>query len=491
MRQIAIIIFLGFTLNCCSQAPVEVFEISKQTGDIVNRIQNINELMGSAVYNSGIRPVQYDNFEELRKKATKTELINLTNHPNGVVRCYAFWALSYDSSIDLLPIVIQHIADTAFVNTQFGCSGSSEQVGDFFIKIVTPEYIDLNSNKLKNFQELDSILIYTSNTLYATERAIDDAKLTDRFYNRLKELVLQGKSQSGIVKLAKFRKEQDIPLILNNQSRFKPGDGNYFTYLAISEFPHPVFFPFLSKKLNETLDKNHYSGEWRALYGAIASYQNDEAVKLLSVPFTKVKYDDIRSYHLDFVYTAIQVFYSPLYDNLLWEIWENEKTISAEALKLLYERDRERSYKLIQKTLENANDFRIQDYVLVYDVDQYGEEIPVNLLDRMLDTVISHDKTLAIQLINQRLMDMNVHQFPTIADKAAGLKDNSFSISLLARMEKEHNPHIYLKAAEVLIGFKDKNINQKLLKLPQKNSSLKTDWGGKDFAKLLKDNNIR
>ena len=50
---------------------------------------------------------------------------------------------------------------------------------------------------------------------------------------------------------------------------------------------------------------------------------------------------------------------------------------------------------------------------------------------------------------------MNVHEFPTIADKAAGLKDNSFSISLLARIEKEDNPHIYLKATEVLIGFKD------------------------------------
>ena len=78
------------------------------------------------------------------------------------------------------------------------------------------------------------------------------------------------------------------------------------------ELPHPAFFPFLSKKLNETLDKNHYSGEWRALYGAIASYQNDEAVKLLSIPFTKVKYDDIRSYRWILCSAAIHIYFTSL-----------------------------------------------------------------------------------------------------------------------------------------------------------------------------------
>ncbi|MHA4847802.1 hypothetical protein ACX0G7_26790 [Flavitalea antarctica] len=447
--------------------------------------------MGAAVYYGGIRPEQYDNFEELRKKATRTELIALTDHPNSVVRCYAFWALSYDSSINLLPIVIQHIADTALVNTQFGCVGSRKQVGDFFINVITPGYIDQNSNKLENFEELDSILIYTPNSLYATEKAIGEAKLTERFYERLKELVSTGKTESGIVKLAQFRKEEDIPLILSSGSRLEPGGSNYFTCLAISEFPHPAFFSFLSNELNETLDNNRYSPEWRALYRAIASYQNDDAVRLLSVPFTKVKYENIRRYHLDFVYEAIQVYYSPLYDHLLWEIWDNEKTISAEALKLLYASDAERAYQLTQKTLENVNDFRLQNFTLANDVNLYEEEIPVDLLGMMIDTIVVHDRALAIRLINQRLMDIDVHQFPTIADKAAGLKGDSFSISLLARIEIADNPHIYLKATEVLIGLRDKNINQKLLRLPEKNSSLKTDWGGAAFAKLLKDNNIR
>ena len=43
---------------------------------------------------AGIKPKQYENFEELKKNASKQELLTLTNHSNGVVRCYSFWALA-------------------------------------------------------------------------------------------------------------------------------------------------------------------------------------------------------------------------------------------------------------------------------------------------------------------------------------------------------------------------------------------------------------
>ncbi len=91
--------------------------------------------MGSAVYYAGIRPPQFDNFAQLEKTASQQELLTLTEHPNGVVRCYAAWALSHDSTVDLVPIVIRHIQDTATVFTQFGCIGSQERVGDFFIEL--------------------------------------------------------------------------------------------------------------------------------------------------------------------------------------------------------------------------------------------------------------------------------------------------------------------------------------------------------------------
>lgn len=464
-------------------------KISKHAGVIVGKIEKVNQVMSSAVYYEGMRPAQYDNFTELQKQATEDELLELVNHPNGVVRSYAFWALSYKTSTNLLPIVIKHISDTASVTTQFGCIRSREQVGDFFINVVTPEYVDLNSKKLTSaeYEYLDSILVYTPNNMYAKERAISRAKLTEQFYTRIRELVLNESNQSALVTLAKYKREQDIPLILKNKIGNKADEGFFYTYKAIAEFPHSVFFSLLKENLQETLDDTHYDTEWRELYKAIASYRNDNALKLLQVPFTQVKHKDIRKYHIEFVFGAAQEFYSPTYDQLFWQMWENEKLINAEVFSLLYPKNPEKAFQLAKKTIQNADDF----YYL--STETYGEEgeTRINLLDVMLDTVLVRDRDFAINLINKNIREINVHQFPTFADKALKIKDSSFVTSIFARLETEDNPNIYLKATEVLIALKDKDINRRIVEVSKRNSNLQKDWGGKEFTKLLKDNGIK
>jgi hypothetical protein len=222
---------------------------------IVSKIEKINELMDRAVSVSGSRPEQFDNFSELQKNASKDELIALTNHPNAVVRCYAFWSLTYDPTSNLLPIVINHINDTTIVDTQFGCIGSRERAGDFMINVVTPKYIDLKSKKLSVTEAdyLDSILVYTPNKLYAKENAINRTRLTQKFYERVRELVLKENNQSALVSLAKFQRDQDIPLILSNRQKSKPFNPLFFTFKAISCFPNNSFLPFLKESLDNAI----------------------------------------------------------------------------------------------------------------------------------------------------------------------------------------------------------------------------------------------
>jgi hypothetical protein len=444
--------------------------------------------MGSAVYYGGERPEQYDNFTELQKTATNKELTELTNHPNGVVRCYAFWALSYDSSAILFPIVLKHLTDTTLVKTQFGCIGGREKVGDFFINVVTPQYVDLDSKKLNDAElaALDSMLVYTPNTLYAKDKAIDRVKPTEQLYSKIRELVIQENNQLALVTLAKFQKEQDIPLILKNKEGNKADDGFYFMYKAISEFPNIVFLPLLKKNLHETLDDSHYHTEWSELYRAIASYQNETSVQLLEVPFTQLKYQGIREYHMQYIFGAIQSFYTPLYDKLLWRMWANEKLVNPEVFKTLYMRDSEKAFQLTKQTIEHADDF----YYLVIGNYWNEKETQVNLIDIMLDTIISKDHALAVRLINENIRQINVHEFPTFADKAFELKDTSLVSALLARLATEDNPHIYLKAAEVLIAFRDKAINRKITNVYRKNKNLRKGWGGQEFAELLQENNL-
>lgn len=191
MRYLYLLILLATNLACFGQYPFDISRISEPTEAIVNKIAAVNILMSEAVGGAGTRPEQFDFFTELVERGTRDELVELTNHPNGVVRCYAFWALSFNRRVKLLPIVINHINDTTYVRTQFGCIVGQERVGDFFIDLVTPRLIDGNSNKLSQVElkYLDSLLIYTPNTLEAKNRAILRGKLTESFYHRVKELV--------------------------------------------------------------------------------------------------------------------------------------------------------------------------------------------------------------------------------------------------------------------------------------------------------------
>lgn len=490
MRHLVTIIILTLTLSCFGQRfQFDKTKISSQTKTIISKIEKENMLMGSAVGNGGTRPKQFDNFTELQKVATKDELQELTSHPNGVVRCYSFWALTYDSSINLLPIIIKHIPDEENVSTMFGCIVSGEKVGDFFISLVTPQYVDLNSKKLTpdEFNYLDSILIYTPNKLYAKETAINRAQLSESSYERVRELVLKEKNQSALVTLAKFKRKQDIPLILNNKLTGERYDQLFFTYKAISEFPDNAFLPLLKKSLYEAIDKGAWSTEWRELYKAIASFKNDTALQLLKVPFTQTKHENIRQYHIDFIFGAVQDFYTPIYNELLWAMWENEKKVNTKVFKLLYPTNPDKAFQLTKKTIQNADDF----YYLNTGGYSEEEETPVNLLAVMLDTVLVRDRPYAIELINKNIREINVHQFPTFADIALNIKDTSFITSLFDRLKTEDNPHIYLKATEVLIALKDKEINKRIVEVAKTNPALRKDWGGKEFTKLLKDNGIK
>lgn len=479
MKSWITLLLLLLTLTTYGQTQFDKTKISKKTNKIVSDIETVNMVMSSAVGYVGVRPEQYENFMKLKANATTNELKELTNHPNPAVRCYSFWALSYDHSVDLYSIVLNHLDDNEFVETQFGCIVSGEAVGDFFISVVTPKYVDLNCKKLDSaqFAALDSILIYTPNNLIAKSMAINRAKPTESLYPKIRELVIRDNDQTALVTLAKYQKEQDVELILKNKKKNKTDeDGFFYTYKAISQFPHPDFLPLLEKKLQKTLDNTHFSTEWRELYKAIASYKNDKAKNLLLVPFTQVKHNNIRKYHIDFVFNALQEFKDPIYDDLLWEMWIEENRINSNIFEYLSEKNPTKAFELTKENLKNIN--------------QFGWKAD-SLIMTMLELTLKLDPEFGFDVIRTNIKKANVHLFPIFADKAAELKDNSFVEPLFKRLEKEWNAHIYLKAAAALIAYQDTDINQRILAAKKKNDNLNKDWGGSAFDKLLKGNKIK
>ena len=207
-----------FQVSCSGKNSTE---ISEETNLIVKKIEKINVLIGSAVGYSGKKTEQYDNFEALKKTASKEELLQLTKHSNPVVRCYSFWALGNHKNFDLFSLVKDHIKDDALVKTQFGCLLSTEKAGDFFINLVTPNYVDDEVKKLneKELKTLDSLLVYQENNLDSRFRAIERAEPTELLYPKVRELVTKFNNQSALVTLSKYKNPNDIEIILNNRNK--------------------------------------------------------------------------------------------------------------------------------------------------------------------------------------------------------------------------------------------------------------------------------
>lgn len=474
-------------LNLFGQERFDINKISNRTNKIVKKIEKVNVLMGSAVYYAGVRPKQWDHFVKLKKVATTEELIELTNHKNGVVRCYSFWGLSHKNEIDLFEIVKKHLEDDESISTQFGCIGGQQMVGDFFIQVMTPQYIDLDSDKMssREIAELDSLLIYQPNNLMSRYIAINRAEPTEKLYPKIRELVLEENNQSALVTLAKYQKEEDIEIIKNNRDESeKPESGYYYTYVAVSEFPRPEFIPLIENNLKNTLDNTHFSTEWRELYKAIASYKNEKAVELLKIPFTQAKHQNIKKYHIDFVYEAIQKYQDSIYNGLYWKIWEEEGQISVKIYKYLLSNNPSKAYELTKKEMLKNYTIKETDFI----PNTKNVEFSENINESMLNVLIANDKAFATSVIIEKIESSDVHSLPLYTSKVNNEK--VFIAPLLSRLENALNPHVYLNLVRTLMAYEDKEINQKILEIRKTNKNLTEGWGGEALDKLLKENNI-
>ena len=148
---ILVIIFLLFGSNFLySKKHLDYSDgdIRQEIIDSVKEIANENVLNGAMVGRGGTKTSQYKRFEFLYTTATEDELLELIDHPNGVVRGYSFWALAKVRSDKLEEVIENHIGDTAMISTISGCILYSYPVIDFMIEVVTPDRLDIDCLKL-------------------------------------------------------------------------------------------------------------------------------------------------------------------------------------------------------------------------------------------------------------------------------------------------------------------------------------------------------
>jgi len=281
---------------------------------IVDGIEKGNSVERSHISIEGRLSAQYEKYELLKKVATVEHLTALTDHKNSAVRCYAFQALASKKADNVFAILLKHLQDTSSVVTQSGCIIMTELTGDYFIDVVTPNYIDLDVYKLnqKEQQTLDSILLYDKSIqLYAKSRVLEKLKPTTENYDRIRELVAKDRNTSALVSLARYQKQNDKKLIA---SFFKNDNTQYSALYAVREFPDDYFYSFVKKVFEQEWEEELYDyPKWRICYQALAKYPRQETIELFEKTTNtkdEFKYETLCKYLL----VAITKFPNKLYD---------------------------------------------------------------------------------------------------------------------------------------------------------------------------------
>lgn len=316
------IIFILLTQICCGEVS-DSTSISSKIEKLVDQIADDGIYKSSAVGYGGARTDQWERFIQLKEEATSKELIFLTNHENSAVKCYAFQALAERKDSRTFEVLLKHLKDNADIETFQGCIMSSQLVGDFFLEIVTPQYISLEAYKL-NIEEknqIDSLLLFDSGIkLSAKSSLLQNIEPIPEYYNRIKEIYLQENNPTALIALSKFKRIDDKKLIIEWLDK-KDTDDQYYGLRAVRNYPDSSFFPFLKKIQQQEIAKPtgfNYS-LIRMLYLTTVQYKNQESKELIENTLNNAKKSTLK-YHSEFIWLALTKYPDPIYEGLKDEI---------------------------------------------------------------------------------------------------------------------------------------------------------------------------
>jgi len=293
---------------------------------LVNGIGKDNIVKSSGVGIAGTRTEQWNRYDSLSQNATTVELIALTDHKNGVVRCYAFQALLKRPDADYYAILLHHLNDTASVETFQGCIGSSSMVGDYFLDVVSPSmwimgtdttiYNSEGEFTLSHQQqiEIDSILIFDKEIFLASKyELLHTLQPNEKYYGRVREIAIEENSPVATLALSRFKKPADIGII---ELLFKKEKTEYYAAYCAREFPDDSFYPLLVKMFKREWSYKLYDyPKWRILFQALARYPKEQTYQLFKQT-TDCK-DDFRHQTLGtYLMMAITKYPDKLFDPL-------------------------------------------------------------------------------------------------------------------------------------------------------------------------------
>ncbi len=390
--------------------------------------------------------------EELERIATIDELITLTNHKSPAVRVYSIQALDNRNYPNLFNIIIKHIDDTKEIKADYHISRNI-YVGEFFVAVK-----NLPSNQR---QTLDSVLLFRDNKLNYTNRILEDIKPLNKNYTRIRELAT--KREFAIIALAKYKREEDVELIQSLLLK-----NHYFSIEAIEYFPH--------KKFKITLSELREKGfNYYGTYFSVAVFQDTFSTNYFNSKLDELENNDFkRKQEGEYILQAISKYRNLIYDSLFFKLWEKDYIINDSTFTYLLTVDSVKCKRLTIISINNAS--KIDNSTLV-------------LVD-FLNYIIQVDQSLAISLIADNLLSVNVNEFRYFSEASQKIREKNITKSLFARLEKSENGHIFIPITETILSYNDPELNAKLISIIKNNPKIE-GWGLDEVKKMLNEQGLK
>lgn len=449
-------------------------QLNKLTIDeIVRRIAQKNVLEDSLVTIIAQISTSYTYFKHICRRASIEKLEELVDHPNYVVQCYAFVALTQKAPDKIYNIIMSKLHITAKIKTLGFDIGGRVRVADFIIYeglrfLTAKQYDNIAEEVFKNNYNLDFISNY-----------FRELKPKEEHYKRVKKYVTEIYNPDALQTLAKFKKLSDLEIIKSFSQ-----EESWEFYKAVKIFPHPSFWNILLKLQKKGLEnKEFYPPNLKGLYEAIYSYHNIEVIELLTSTFDKIINRDFVKYHAEAIFHSVKDFKDGFYDNLLIKLWRDYNQINLEIFDYLLEKFSDTSLELIILSVSDPDKL----YKLISNTYNFKnrEKGSKELTEKMIGRFIAEDKDGAFNAIKINILKQNVNYLPIFTKIVTDLSNDEFIEVLFERFTTDKNYHVYTEIAKCILDYNSPKINIRLLKVFKSKSYLRKSWELKEILKPI------
>ena len=194
---------------------------------LVEKIAEVNEVQDAHIGYAGSPSKQYERFELLKSKATIKQLIDLTNHKNKVVACYASWGLIDKGYAHLDQLLNKFLENDHNVSTFSGCLKGSDPISsEFYHRYWNKLRLESNNEEkaLQNDQQLlkmDSLILFKKGVYYLIlDRALHNRKYSDNYLSQIQLLAFEKKNLNAIEYIYKNSLEGNEKKIQNALTKY-------------------------------------------------------------------------------------------------------------------------------------------------------------------------------------------------------------------------------------------------------------------------------